>query len=205
MSRIYLARHGQDEDNIKGILNGRRDKPLTNKGKEQAKELADKIKSAGITFDKVYSSPLKRAYKSEEIITKVLGTEKPQIMKDLIEREFGIMTGQHHSKIAEMRKPHILKTDTLTYFLKPKGAETFPQLKTRGRKILNKIIKLHKNGSILLVTHGDIGKMIYAAYYRLGWKEVLKLFHFGNSDLLLLSTDSPAKEAHVFKTEQHNL
>ena len=45
MLNVYLARHGQDEDNANGILNGRRDMPLTTLGVNQAKELAEKIKS----------------------------------------------------------------------------------------------------------------------------------------------------------------
>ena len=64
MLKIYLVRHGQDEDNLKGILNGRRDKPLTDKGIKQAKELSLKIKESDIEFDKIYSSPLKRALKN---------------------------------------------------------------------------------------------------------------------------------------------
>lgn len=37
--------------------------------------------------------------------------------------------------------------------------------------------ELKDGGRILLVTHGDIGQMIYAAYYNLDWKDVLQLFH----------------------------
>lgn len=44
MLTIYLARHGQDEDNANGILNGQRDNPLTKIGREQAAALARKIK-----------------------------------------------------------------------------------------------------------------------------------------------------------------
>ena len=51
----------------------------------------------------------------------------------------------------------------------------------------------------------DIGKMIYAAYYGLDWLEVLKLFHFGNSELLELSETSGPGDTHVFNIEQHNL
>jgi len=203
--KIYLARHGQDEDNVKGILNGRRDKPLTPKGTEQVKEVAEKIKDSGLNFDKIYSSPLKRTYKTAKIISEALGMGKPSVLQDLIERDFGIMTGKHISQIEEMCKPYILKTETITYFLKPKGAETFPQLVERGKKLLSKIRKLHPKGNILLVTHGDIGKTIYAAYYNLKWKDVLTMFHFGNSDLLLLSKNSPAEEAYVFKSDQYNL
>ena len=55
MLNIYLARHGQDVDNANGILNGRRDMPLTEVGIAQAKALAENIKSLGISFDVIYS------------------------------------------------------------------------------------------------------------------------------------------------------
>ena len=62
----------------------------------------------------------------------------------------------------------------------------------------------HNDGNILLVTSGDVGKMIYAGFYKLPWKDILVQFHFGNSDLLILSEESPAEEAHVFKQSQYN-
>lgn len=191
-------------DNAKGILNGRRNEPLSEKGIEQANEVAGKIKETGIYFDHVYSSPLQRAYKTAEIITDTLGIPKPEVLPDLIERDFGIMTGQPQSKIKEICSPDIVQSDTITYFLSPEGAETFPQLVSRAKKLLDMLKAKHKDENILLVTHGDFGKMIYAAYYNLNWKEILNMFHFGNSELLELSEESGPEETHVFKIEQHN-
>ncbi|OGM05038.1 hypothetical protein A2715_03490 [Candidatus Woesebacteria bacterium RIFCSPHIGHO2_01_FULL_39_32] len=205
MLKIYLARHGQDEDNAKGLLNGRRDKSLTELGMAQAKELAEKIKSKDIHFDIIYTSPLKRTKQTAKIIAEVLNSERPITLKELLERDFGIMAGEPHTKIIEMCSPNILETEKITYFLSPKGAETFPQLIKRAEKMLNKLERLHKDGNVLLVTHGDFGKMIYATYYKLSWKDVLKQFHFGNSDLLLLSKNSLASRSHIFKIKQHNL
>ena len=122
----------------------------------------------------------------------------------MIERDFGVMSGKEQSRIEELCAPDIIKTETITYFLSPEGAETFPDLLKRARVLLNELSDKYKDGSILLVTHGDFGKMIYAEYYRLDWKDVLTLFHFGNSELLLLSPDSSAGEAHVFKIIQYN-
>ena len=124
--------------------------------------------------------------------------------QDLIERNFGVMTGYPVSKVEEMCAPEVIKTETVTYFLCPKGAETFPELIERGEKVINYIQANHPEGSVLLVTHGDIGKMIYAAYYHLDWQEVLTSFHFGNCEVLLLSESSPASEVHFFKQLQHN-
>ena len=205
MRKFYLVRHGQNEDNANGILNGHRDLPLTELGVGQAHEIADKIQETGVVFDIVYSSPLQRAYKTAEIISDQLDLPKPKVLPALIERDFGIMTGQPYSRIVEMCAPNILQAELITYFLSPAGAETFPQLLERAKKLLTDLTMGHQAGSILLVTHGDLGKMIYAAYYNLSWKEVLTLFHFGNSDLLELSPESSSEDPHVHKIFQRNI
>jgi len=204
MLKIYLVRHGQNEDNANGILNGHRDKPLTDIGISQAHELASKLKNSAIHFGKVYSSPLQRAHQTALIITDTLQLPKPTILPELIERDFGVMTGEPLSRIEELCAPDILKTNTITYFLSPKDAETFPQLLERAQNLLAHIQEKHEAGHILLVTHGDLGKMIYAAYYGLDWLDVLTLFHFGNSDLLELSPESPRTDTHIHKIIQHN-
>jgi broad specificity phosphatase PhoE len=202
--KIYLARHGQNEDNANGILNGHRDLPLTSIGIDQAAEVAEKIRVAGLRFDAILSSPLSRALQTAQIIASTNDLPSPVVLDGLIERDFGVMTGLEQSRIEELCAPDIIKTDTVTYFLSPKDAETFPDLLERAKILLEKIADEYTEGSVLLVTHGDLGKMIYAQYYGLDWQDVLTLFHFGNSELLLLSADSTAGEAHVFKIMQHN-
>ena len=202
---IYIARHGQNEDNANGILNGHRDLPLTEIGRKQAYEVAEKIKDAHLNISVVLSSPLDRAFETATIISAVNGFPEPQVIPDLIERDFGAMTGVEQSRIEELCSPYIIKTGTVTYFLSPDGAETFPDLKERAAKLLDKLAtQYHNHSNILLVSHGDFGKMIYAQYYNLDWQDVLTQFHFGNSELILLSSDSPADEAHVFEIAQHN-
>lgn len=198
MLNIYIARHGQNLDNLQGILNGHRDEPLTEKGIEQAHQLAEKIKETGVLFDVVYSSPLSRAFETAKIISTTAGLPQPQKEQLLIERDFGVMTGKKVADIEALCAPDIIKADPVIYFLSPEGAETFPDLMARGGKALDKIREQHQSGNVLIVAHGDIGKMIYAQYYNLDWRTILTQFHFDNCDLLLLSENSPAEEAHVF-------
>lgn len=167
MLKIYLARHGQDQDNAMGILNGHRDKPLTDLGISQAHIVADKAKEKNLTFDVIYSSPLKRTFQTASIIGETLKIDNIIKLDGLIERDFGVMTGQAVPDIERMCAPDIIKAEKITYFLSPEGAETFPDLINRGKNLLDNIQTKHQDGSILLVTHGDIGKMIYAAYYNL--------------------------------------
>ncbi|MBL8030869.1 MAG: histidine phosphatase family protein [Candidatus Doudnabacteria bacterium] len=204
MLHIYLARHGQDEDNAAGILNGRRDKSLTEIGINQAETVAHKIAEASLQFDAIYTSPLLRTRQTADIIAKKIHGPTPTALEELIERDFGCMSGKLQSTITEACAPDIIITPTIVYFLNPEGAETFPDLLKRAQGLLDRMHTLHTHGSVLLVTHGDFGKMIYAQYYQLPWQDVLTQFHFGNSELLLLSPDSPANQAHVFEIQQHN-
>lgn len=222
---IYVARHGQDLDNSNGILNGHRDEPLTELGRQQAMDVANKMKKAGFTFSTrttsspskilsaIYSSPLQRAHETSKVFADILSDggddSVVEILDDLIERDFGIMTGQPTTSIvAKCGKDHILATEKINYFLDPPNAETFPDLIDRAHRLLSHIHQISKGDeediSILLVTHGDFGKMLYCAYYNLHWEDVLKQFHFGNSEVLLLAKDSPPENAHVFQTMQFN-
>lgn len=200
---IFLARHGQNEDNLHGILNGHRDLPLTELGRQQANDLANGIAEIGLLVNSVYSSPLDRALETARIICKVLSIQKdPVIIPELIERDFGVMTGLPHTEIEPRCAPDIIKTDTVTYFLNPVGAETFPDLMERGHKALERVRTLQDDGNALLVCHADIGKMVYAAATGRKWNDVLRNFHFGNGDLIEVS---PNDEAHKIKLPQHNL
>lgn len=127
-----------------------------------------------------------------------------RVLDGLVERDFGVMTGVQIGEIKARCAPDVIETETVTYFLSPEGAETFPTLVQRAQSVLAEVSKQHAHGQALLVTHGDIGKMLYAAYYQMPWEDVPRHFHFGNTDVLLLSEDSPASEAHVFKVAQHN-
>jgi len=201
---IYLARHGQNVDNANGILNGHRDEPLTELGVRQAQELAAHICTAGLHFDHIFSSPLSRALQTASAVAESGAGPAPEVLPDLIERDFGWMTGKEISRITELCEPHILVTDTIVYFLDAEGGENFPQVLERAGRVLKSLMEAYADGTILLVGHGDFGKMLYASYYGLGWEEVLRSFHFGNSELLILSPESAPNQAHVFQQEQHN-
>ena len=247
MVHLYVARHGQDEDNANGVLNGRRDRPLTDLGRRQAREVGLKMKGAGfslrcrdgdgpaaadgasasgpgVSFSRVFSSPLRRASDTAEIFCEILSGSSSgdatcvsgatravevETLDDLVERDFGTMTGQPTQSIVERcGVDGVLATETINYFLHPEGAETFPDLIDRAKRLLVQIEEITKDlpssDAILMVTHGDFGKMLYTAFYNLQWQDVLRQFHFGNSEVLLLSRESGAKDAHVFETKQYN-
>lgn len=204
MNNIYLARHWQNEDNANWILNWHRDLDLTWLWVQQATELANNIKNNKIKIDKIYSSPLSRAYDTAKIISATLNLSEPEKLDLIIERNFGIMTWKMANEIEALCSPNIIKTDTITYFLNPEWAETFEELIIRWKKVIDYINSKYKNKDILLVMHWDIGKMIYAAYYNLDRKKVLTWFHFWNSELLLLSPNTNPNNSQIIKIQQYN-
>ncbi len=203
--KIYLARHGQNEDNAEGILNGHRDRPLTELGIHQAYELAEGIENLGLAFDAVYCSPLVRARETAEVACEKLGLPAPTVLKSIIERDFGVMTGKPICDIKKLCAPDILETEIITYFLNIEGVESWPAVLSRAESALEEIRSRHtKEDTILLVSHGDIGKMLYGAFYKIPWLEMLSKFHFGNCELVQLVEGSDPQAPHVVRIEQHN-
>ncbi|SRR5258708_6358602 len=185
MNKIYLCRHGQDEDNAAGILNGRRDMPLTELGRTQAKETAQKLKESGIEI--VYASPLKRAYETARIIADTLKIDEVILDEHLVERDFGILTGKPIADIKKYSKSTLETDYGTTYFLDSSGGEDFPTVYERAHTFLKEVEKRHSNKNILMVCHGDIGKMICAIRSNLGWEDGLKKFHILNAGFVELS------------------
>ncbi len=205
MTKIYLTRHGQDQDNAAGLLNGHRNTPLTDLGLQQAQTLTNFLKNHGPRIDKVYTSPLDRTIQTADIITSGLNLPPAQQLDLLIERDFGLMTGQKIADIDKLCAPDIIKSDTISYFLRPQNGETFPQLLERAGQLFDWLAKNNTADNILLVSHGDFGKMIYAAFYQLDWQEVLHKFHFGNTEVIILDKNSsPAADHKIYQTTQHN-
>lgn len=97
---IYLVRHGESEANVSKRFSGITDIELSQLGREQAKEagkiLIDK------TIDNIFSSPLKRAKNTAEIIADEIGFNKDIVIdKSLTEVNFGIFENLTWEEIVE--------------------------------------------------------------------------------------------------------
>ena len=104
---LFIIRHGQTEMNNAKVLQGRTDLPLNAKGMEQAEEAGKWFREKGISFDRIYSSPLIRAVQTALLATgvtiedmdRMLSKEKSewpdhvQIDERLIEMDYGPYEG----------------------------------------------------------------------------------------------------------------
>ena len=147
---IYIVRHGQTNWNVEGRNQGRTDIELNEKGIEQAKTIHEKLKDK--KFDKVFSSPLKRAYKTAQIIT------DDEIIKDerLIERGNGELEGKLRSEYENMinfADPNDVRH----------GVEPLMTFRKRITDFFDDITNNYKDKDVLVVTHAGVS--IYAKCY----------------------------------------
>jgi 2,3-bisphosphoglycerate-dependent phosphoglycerate mutase len=92
---LVLVRHGQSEWNLKNLFTGWRDVDLTEQGIAEAKEAGRKLKAQGIVFDLAYTSALKRAQRTLDILLAEMGQTGIPIVRDqaLNERDYGDLSG----------------------------------------------------------------------------------------------------------------
>ncbi|RNF02949.1 phosphoglycerate mutase protein [Trypanosoma conorhini] len=183
MATVHVCRHGQDEDNLEGLLNGRRDRPLTQLGREQATALAQRIKEGGKSYNAILASPLQRANETARIIGGVLSV-KVETDNELVERDFGVLTGKPIDQIRAYAGESVLQGDKVLYFLSVEGAETFEECYSRAASVLRRVDAAFTGKRVLLVCHGDIGKMLQAVRRNITWREGLMLPYFANTDVL---------------------
>lgn len=147
---IYIVRHGQTDWNLEGRYAGRIDIPLNDKGIEQAKIIREELKN--IKFDKVFSSPLIRAYKTAQIIC------DNEIIKDdrIIERSNGELEGKLKTEI-------MIEIDFNDPNEKNYNIESIIDFRKRIKNFFDEITTNYEGKNILIVTHAGVG--IYARCY----------------------------------------
>lgn len=93
MTILCFVRHGQTDQNKLKKIQGQKDFPLNENGINEANALGEKLKKNHETFDYIFTSPLKRAYKTACILKDYLNLDDPIIDEAFIERSFGICEG----------------------------------------------------------------------------------------------------------------
>jgi probable phosphoglycerate mutase len=158
MPIIYLLRHAQSTANTKGILAGQDDSvELSKDGFKQAEELANYLKN--LKINQVYCSPLTRCVQT---VTPFMMTKPKisfQIKPELIEMNYGQWSGKKLHVLSRDRRWRTVQNKPSSFTF-PQG-ESFKQMRRRVDGLIKDLS--FEKGPILLVTHGDIIKMILAA------------------------------------------
>jgi broad specificity phosphatase PhoE len=147
-NQYYILRHGQARSNVKEIISCWPEKfhnPLTSKGKQQIKDVAQELKTKKI--DLIFASDVLRTRQTAEIVGKEINI-KPKHDKRLREYNVGIFNSR---PIQEFRDFLPQKQDR--FKIKPPKGETYQDLKKRMFSFLREIDSKYSNKTILIVSH----------------------------------------------------
>lgn len=160
--KIYFTRHGESEHNLMKKVAGTTDSPLTEKGYEQARSAALKIKDLGIT--KIYSSNLIRAKETARVIAESIGLDI-EILPELSEVNYG--------DIQDKPYPDCRTFIEMISLGLCNDSETLLGLEERARSVIEKLLK-DNDETILCVGHGSFTALIFAVAQGLSHKDFLE-------------------------------
>jgi len=189
---IILVRHGQTEWNVEGRYQGRKDSPLTPKGREQARANALKLSKHISDFKsvKIYSSPLGRAKDTAFIICDELKIERDSIIFDkrIQEFDYGIFEGELRSFCQTEYKTEFKARESDKWFYQIENGESYELVTKRLKSWLDEV---KDEPIIIMVAHEMINRALRGLYSRLEQKETLNLRQ--SNDLILMLKNKEEK------------
>lgn len=157
MSILVIVRHGQSEWNLKNLFTGWSDVDLTPTGEHEAEYAGIVLRT--YHFDVAYSSVLKRAIHTLEIILHEIGLEAIPVYTDkaLNERNYGDLQGLNKAEVGQKYGAQQLITWRRSYTEVPPGGESLENTYQRVIPYYQKEIepKLKSGKNILIVAHGN--------------------------------------------------
>ena len=171
--QVCVARHGETDWNIAGILQGWIDVAINDQGRRQAHEMASAFAGAG--FSCVYSSPLRRALETAEIICGALRLAPPVCHEGLKERNFGSVQGVPKARLAELNPAllqQILQRNPACCF---DQGESMDHFASRVLEAVMSIAEKHSGERVLVITHGWVMDVITRQIGKLPRSAVLNM------------------------------
>jgi 2,3-bisphosphoglycerate-dependent phosphoglycerate mutase len=131
---LVLVRHGQSDWNLKNLFTGWRDVDLTEKGVAEAHEAGRKLKAQGIKFDVAFTSALKRAQRTLDLMLTELGQTTIPIFKDqaLNERDYGDLVGLNKDDARKKWGEEQVHIWRRSYDVAPPGGESLKDTLARA-------------------------------------------------------------------------
>lgn len=167
---LFLVRHGETVDNARQIMQGQTQGCLNEKGREQARVVAERL--AAESIDAIVASDLQRAIQTAEIIAELHGL--PVVTTPLLrERDWGGFTGRF---IPDLKGE-----------VWPDDIESEEALLARARTFLIYITATYPGKRVVAVGHGIFNKAILAVYAQCPMREVQRMM---NAEVRILTVSA---------------
>lgn len=175
---LVLVRHGQSEWNKRNLFTGWKDVDLTPEGEAEAQKGGLRLKAEGLTFDIAYTSALKRAQRTLDIILEQLGQSDLEIIRDpaLNERDYGDLVGLNKDDAKKKWGEEQVHIWRRSFDTPPPGGESLKDTAERVLPYFDARIlpDVQAGKNVIVSAHGNSLRALIMQLEALSSEEILK-------------------------------
>jgi 2,3-bisphosphoglycerate-dependent phosphoglycerate mutase len=175
---LVLVRHGQSEWNLKNLFTGWKDVDLTDTGVSEARAAGRKLKAKNLTFDRAFTSDLKRAQKTLSLILEEMGQTSIPVTRNLAlnERDYGDLVGMNKDEARKKWGEEQVLQWRRSYDIPPPGGESLKDTVARAlpyyvQEILPAVLRGERT---IVAAHGNSLRALVMVLERLTPEGILK-------------------------------
>jgi 2,3-bisphosphoglycerate-dependent phosphoglycerate mutase len=175
---LVLVRHGQSDWNLKNLFTGWKDPDLTEQGIKEAKDAGRKLKAQGFKFDIAFTSVLKRAQHTLDLMLAEIGQIGLPTRKNLAlnERDYGDLSGLNKDDARKRWGEEQVHIWRRSYDVPPPGGESLKDTLARAlpyyvQEILPCVLRGER---VLVAAHGNSLRALIMVLEKLTPENILK-------------------------------
>jgi 2,3-bisphosphoglycerate-dependent phosphoglycerate mutase len=175
---LVLVRHGESEWNKLNLFTGWRDVDLTEKGTVEARAAGKRLKAKGLTFGIAFTSVLKRAQRTLDLMLDELAQKSMPIERDLAlnERDYGDLSGLNKDDARKKWGEEQVHIWRRSYAVAPPGGDSLRDTGARVWPYYLHRIQPHvlRGEGVLISAHGNSLRAMIMALEGLSGDEIVK-------------------------------
>jgi 2,3-bisphosphoglycerate-dependent phosphoglycerate mutase len=175
---LVLVRHGQSDWNLKNLFTGWKDPDLSEQGVKEAKDAGRKLKAQGFKFDIAFTSVLKRAQHTLDLMLAEIGQTGLPTKKNLAlnERDYGDLSGLNKDDARKRWGEEQVHVWRRSYDVPPPGGESLKDTLARAlpyyvQEILPCVLRGER---VLVAAHGNSLRALIMVLEKLTPENILK-------------------------------
>ncbi len=197
---LYLARHGETADNAAQIFQGQSGRGLNDRGRAQARRLAERLSRARLQA--IVASDLERALETATTVGLACNLS-PEQDRDLREVDVGAWTGKSYAEVADLF-PEEWAAWSAGLDCRRGGGETYAELAERMDRAVARIAETHAGKRVLLVSHGGAIKSFIAKMLSVSAEGLRALGGVANCGLTVVERDARGRmRLHAWNDTAH--
>lgn len=160
MGKLIMVRHGESEGNRDRRFTISPEVPLTDLGRQQAREAARRI-AKRFNPHLVISSPYRRARQTSDIIAAELGLPI-EIVHDLHERDLGVLKGQSYDLLRDLAGQDSGYDPKRGWLWRPENGESYEDVRKRVIVAIEETRRRYPDHELIVVSHGGVMLSMWA-------------------------------------------